>query len=112
MTSDNNRGPTRRSARTGRNRPELVTSTSMEEVKDDVSTVDDSPTLEESLQELEATAVTPRKRKLANFFSTVGRSEKAPEVQESEAAQTRLARATSGETSKDGDKPAVEESTR
>ena len=109
MTSDNNRGPTRRSARTGRNRPELVTSTSMEEVKDDVSTVDDSPTLEESLQELEATAVTPRKRKLASFFSTVGRSEKAPEVQESEAAQARLARATRGKAVKDGEKLAVEE---
>ena len=109
MTSEYNRGPTRRSARTGRNRPELVTSTPMEEVKDDVSTVDDSPTLEESLQELEATAVTPRKRKLANFFSTVGRSEKAPEVQESEAAQARLARATRGKAVKDGEKLAVEE---
>src|SRR5260370_28362 len=98
-----------RPARTGRNRPELVTSTSMEEVKDDVSTVDDSPTLEESLQELEATAVTPRKRKLANFFSTVGRSEKAPEVQESEAAQARLARATRGKAVKDGEELAVEE---
>jgi len=109
MTSENNRGPTRRSPRAGRNRPELVTSTSMEEVKDDVSTVDDSPTLEESQQELEATAVTPRKRKLANFFSTVGRSEKAPEVQESEAAQARLARATRGKAVKDGEKSAVEE---
>lgn len=109
MTSEYNRGPTRRSARAGRNRPELVTSTSMEEVKDDVSTVNDSPTLEESQQELETTAVTPRKRKLANFFSTVGRSEKAPEVQESEAAQARLARATRGKAVKDGEKPAAEE---
>src|SRR5215467_4688439 len=109
MTTEYNRRTTRRSARAGRNRPELVTSTSMQEVKDDVSTVDDSPALEESLQELEATAVTPPKRKLANFFSTVGKSEKAPEVQESEVAQARLARATRGKTAKDGEKPAAEE---
>ena len=109
MTSDNNRGPTRRSARAGRNRPELVTSTSMQEVKEDVSTVDDSPSLEESQQELEAAAVTPRKKRLANFFSTVGRSEKAPDVQESEAAQARLARATRGKAVKDSEKPAAEE---
>ena len=90
MTTEYNRKPTRRSARAGRNRPELVTSASMEEVKEDAFTAEDSPTLEESQQELEETAVTPRKRKLANFFSTVGRSEKAPEVQESEAAQARI----------------------
>jgi hypothetical protein len=109
MTTENNRRPTRRSARAGRNRPELVTSTSMEEVKEDAPTVEDSPTLEESQQELEATAVTPRKRKLADFFSTVGRSEKAPEVQESEAAQARIARATRGKAARDGAKPEAEE---
>src|SRR5262245_26538449 len=101
MTTENNRRPTRRSARAGRNRPELITSTSMEEGKEDASTVEDSPTLEESQQELEATAVTPRKRKLASFFSTVGRSEKA---QESEAAQARIARATRGKAVKDSGK--------
>src|SRR2546430_425575 len=105
MTTEYNRKPTRRSARAGRNRPELVTSASMEEVKEDAFTAEDSPTLEESQQELEATAVTPRKRKLANFFSTVGKSEKAPEVQESEAAQARIARATRGKAVKDSGKP-------
>ena len=105
MTTEYNRKPTRRSARAGRNRPELVTSASMEEVKEDAFTAEDSPTLEESQQELEEMAVTPRKRKLANFFSTVGRSEKAPEVQESEAAQARIARATRGKAVKDSEKP-------
>ena len=105
MTTEYNRKPTRRSARAGRNRPELVASTSMEEAKEDASTAEDSPTLEESQQELEATAVTPRKRRLANFFSTVGRSEKAQEVQESEAAQARIARATRGKAVKDSGKP-------
>jgi len=78
-------------------------------VKEDISPAEDSPTLEESQQELEATAVTPRKRRLANFFSTVGRSEKAPEVQESEAAQARIARATRGKAVKDDGKPEVRE---
>ena len=104
MTTEYNRRPTRRSARAGRNRPELVTSTSMEEGKEDASRVEDSPSLEESQQELEATALTPRKRKLASFFSTVGRSEKAPEVQESEVAQARIARATHGKSVKDSGK--------
>src|SRR5215467_10874524 len=104
MTTEYNRRTTRRSARAGRNRPELVASTSMEEGKEDASTVEDSPSLEESQQELEATAVTPRKRKLASFFSTVGRSEKAPEVQESEVAQARIARATHGKAVKDSGK--------
>lgn len=94
MTQEYNRRPTRRAARTWRKRPELVTPASMEEMKDDSAALDDSPTLEESQQELEATAATPRKRKLANFFSTVGKSDKTPEAQETEAAQARLARAT------------------
>jgi hypothetical protein len=94
MTQEYNRRPTRRAARTGRKRPELVTSTSMEEMKDDSATLDDSPTLEESQQELEATVATPSKRKLANFFSTVGKSDKTSEAQETEVAQARLARAT------------------
>jgi hypothetical protein len=94
MTQDYNHRPSRRAARAGRKRPELVTSTPMEEMKDDSFTADDSPTLEESQQKLEATAATPRKRKLANFFSTVGRSDKTSEAQENEVAQARLARAT------------------
>jgi hypothetical protein len=94
MTQEYNRRSTRRAARTGRKRPELVTSTSMEETKDDSAILDDSPTLEESQQELEATVATPHKRRLANFFSTVGKSDKTPEAQETEVAQARLARAT------------------
>jgi len=94
MTQEYNRRPTRRSARAGHKRPELVTSSSMEEAKDDSFTSDESSTLEESQQELEATPATPRKRRFADFFSTIGRGDKAPEVQETEAAQARLARAT------------------
>jgi len=94
MTQEYNRRPTRRAARTGRKRPELVTSSSMEEMKDESGTLDDSPTLEESQQELDETALAPRKRKFADFFSTVGRSDKTPETQETEVAQARLARAT------------------
>ena len=99
MTQQNSRRPTRRATRAGRNRPELVTSTS--EVKSDSSVLEtDQPTEETTLAPNEQPVGSPSPtRRLANFFSTVGRSEKSQVAQETEVAQARLARATRGKAS-------------
>jgi len=62
---------------------------------------DSSPTLEESLAEVQAQnpAVAPSKRRLPNFFSTVGKRAPTPASQETDAAQARLARAPRGKGS-------------
>ncbi len=99
MTQQNSRRPTKRAARAGRNRPELVTSTS--EVKSNSSVLEtDQPTEETILAPNEQPVGSPSPtRRLANFFSTVGRSEKSQAAQETEVAQARLARATRGKAS-------------
>ncbi len=98
MTQEPVRRPSsthRRSARVPRNRPVLVTST------EDEGNEDSTPTLEESLNEVEAQnpPTAPSKRRLANFFSTVGKSTQRQAPQEVDTAQARLARATRGKAS-------------
>src|SRR5947209_1882201 len=98
MTQEPVRRPSsthRRSARVPRNRPVLVTST------EDEGNEDSTPTLEESLNEVEAQnpPTAPSKRRLANFFSTVGKSAQRQAPQEVDTAQARLARATRGKAS-------------
>jgi hypothetical protein len=98
MTQQNSRRPIKRAARAGRNRPELVTSTS--EVKND------TPYLEPEQAAQEETVAPPESppgspsptRRLANFFSTVGRNQKTSEEQETDVAQARIARATRNKT--------------
>src|SRR5438105_5122201 len=82
----------RRSARVPRNRPVLVTSTENE--GNEQNGVVSSPTLEESLNEVESQnpPAAPSKRRLANFFSTVGKSTQTQAPQETDTAQARLAR--------------------
>src|SRR5947209_13512215 len=90
----------RRSARGPRNRPVLVTSTEENEGNEQVGE-ETTPTLEESLTEVEAQnpPVASSKRRLANFFSTVGKSAQPQAPQETDTAQARLARATRGKVS-------------
>lgn len=105
MTQQNSRRSIKRAARAGRNRPELVTSTS-----DAPALETHQPTEETTLapKELPVGSPSPTKR-LANFFSTVGRSEKSQPEQETDVAQARLARATRGKASvPDKDNPKSE----
>src|SRR2546423_15077674 len=105
MTQEPVRRPSsthRRSARVPRNRPVLVTSTETEgHEQNEQFGEDTSSTLEESLAEVQAQnpAVAPSKRRLPNFFSTVGKRAPAPTSQETDAAQARLARAPRGKGS-------------
>src|SRR5579864_8033960 len=91
----------RRSARGSRNRPVLVTSIENEANGQNGQFEEEAnPTLEESFAEVEAQnpEIAPTKRRLPNFFSTVGK--RAPtESQETDAAQARQARATRGKLS-------------
>ncbi len=102
MTQEPVRRPSsthRRSARGTRNRPVLVTSTENE--GNEQVGEDTTPTLEESLTEVEAQnpPVAPTKRRLPNFFSTVGKRSQTEASQETDSAQARLARATRGKIS-------------
>jgi hypothetical protein len=98
MTQQNSRRPIKRPARAGRNRPELVTSTS--EVTNDTPAPETNQPIEETLSDLSEQSITPPSptKRLASFFSTVGRSQKTSEEQETEVAQARLARATRNKT--------------
>jgi len=106
MTQDSDRrssSSNRRSARAGRNRPVLVTSTTNEE-NQQASLEETTPTLEESLSELQeqnppVAPTSPASRRLPNFFSTIGRRGQAEASSETDAAQARLARATRGKVS-------------
>lgn len=103
-----------RRARYQRNRPVLVTSS-------DENTTDEQAIQEAApVEEIEATptaepepAPPARGRtgsRLPNFFSTVGKSEKADEPKETDVVQARLARATRGKASTaTGKTPAVSE---
>ena len=101
MTQDSTRrspSSSRRTARAGRNKPVLVTSTETEN-EDTMQTVEEtSPTLEESIAEVEAQNPLPTRsvrlpRRLPSFFSTVGKQSQS-QVSETDAAQARIARAT------------------
>ena len=87
----------KRSARAGRNKPLLVTSTESEENE---SVGEDSlPTLEESLAEVQAqnpplTSTTRATRRFAGFISNVGKKAPTDSAPEVDATQARLARAT------------------
>src|SRR2546423_14285803 len=100
MTQDSDRQSTsssKRSARAGRNRPVLVTSS---EGEGNERLEESSPTLEESRAEVEAqnVPVAAPKRRMPAFFSTVGKRTRAEESQETEQAQARIARATRNKT--------------
>src|SRR5438094_960424 len=97
MTQDAGRRPTTRRSTRGRNRPLLVTSTSTaSENEAPKQTTDETlPTLAESTTEVQAQnpSVTPIRRRLPGFFSTVGKN-KEDAAQEKDIAQARIARAT------------------
>lgn len=87
----------KRSARTGRNKPMLVTSPENEENKDNKENEmeDALPALEESQSEVQEPVQAARPtRRLPGFFSTVGRKAPTASSQEIDATQARLARAT------------------
>ncbi|TMD69444.1 MAG: hypothetical protein E6I91_02065 [Chloroflexi bacterium] len=103
MTQDSDRklsSSTKRSARAGRNRPVLVTSQDGE--GNELTSVEEStPTLEESVADVEAQnpPVASPKRRMPAFFSTIGkRSQTEEEAQEVDPAQARIARATRSKT--------------
>src|SRR6266550_3276542 len=103
MTQDSDRqlsSSTKRSARAGRNRPVLVTSQDGE--GNELTGVEENtPTLEESVAEVEAQnpPVASPKRRMPAFFSTVGkRSQTEEKPQEVDPAQARIARATRSKT--------------
>lgn len=109
----------RRTARSQRNRPVLVTSTAVEQREDDVQ-----DTLPAEAPQSEVAPVTPavpattsmvgRMRKLRSFLPTMGKSEQEAASKEVDVAQARLARATRGKATASqsaatkNDKPIVE----
>lgn len=101
----------RRTARSQRNRPVLVTSTAVEQKEDDVQDMPEMETLppEQDTPETEGlssegalsasadpapTSMAGRMRKLRSFLPTMGKSEQEIAPKEVDVAQARLARAT------------------
>jgi hypothetical protein len=82
----------RRTARSQRNRPTLVTPGSEQQEQP----IQEIPAVAEPVAVVEPPP-TP-KRRLPNFFSTVGKSEQEASTNESDVAKARLARATRGKT--------------
>jgi hypothetical protein len=103
-----------RRARSQRNRPVLVTS-SDENTTDEQAIQETTPVEEiEETPTAEPEPAPPARgrigNRLPNFFSTVGKSEKADEQKETDVVQARLARATRGKASTaTGKTPAVSE---
>lgn len=99
----------KRAARQTRNRPVLVTPGESES-SNEQSIQADMPTIEESQAEVEQqnVPVAPTKRRLPNFFSSIGKSAE-PAAQEKDAAQVRVARATAKVASTKGGKATTEE---
>src|SRR5438128_520485 len=109
----------RRTARSQRNRPVLVTSTAVEQREDDVQ---DTPPIEAPPPEVAPTApavpaptsMAGSMRKLRSFITTVGKSEEEAAPKEVDVAQARLARATRGKVASNqsavakDDKPTAE----
>ena len=103
MTQDSDRqssSSNRRSARTSRNRPVLVTSQEGEGTEE-ANKEEVSPTLEQSQPEMEAgnAPIAPPKRRMPAFFSTVGKRTHTEEPKEVDQAQARIARATRSKAS-------------
>jgi hypothetical protein len=96
----------RRANRGGRAKPTLVTATTNDDISNDQLAQNGDALLAESDVAVEAQdtlsalqkAAPAVSRKLPRFFSTVGKSDKAKEVSEEEAAQARIARATRGKS--------------
>lgn len=90
----------KRSARAGRNKPMLITST--ESAENDSALEENMPSLEDSMATVQtqnppitSTPSTPsRARRIAGFISNVGKKEQSASVPEVDATQARLARAT------------------
>jgi hypothetical protein len=97
----NNNRP-RRNARSQRNRPTLVTPGKEQEAQP----VEETPAAVEPVAVVEPPPAP--KRRLPNFFSTVGKSDQAEPTSESDVAKARLARATRGKTPTQTKKSAVE----
>jgi hypothetical protein len=92
----------RRTARSQRNRPTLVTPGSEQQEQP----IQEIPVAAEPVAVIEPPP-TP-KRRLPNFFSTVGKSDQAATTNESDVAKARLARATRGKTPTQTGKSVVE----
>jgi hypothetical protein len=96
----------RRANRGGRAKPTLVTTTTNEDNDNDQIGQNGDALLAESdaaVEDQDALLAAPElapapSRRLPRFFSTVGRSDKAKEVSDEEAAQARIARATRGKS--------------
>jgi hypothetical protein len=91
-----------RRTRSQRNRPVLVTSS--DEITTEEQAIQETAPAEEIEEtpavEPEAVPTSPAKgRRLPNFFSTVGKSEKEDNQKETDVVQARLARATKGKAS-------------
>jgi hypothetical protein len=103
-----------RRTRSQRNRPVLVTNsdetTTEEQAIQETAPVEEIEETPASEPEPVPTSPAPKGRRLPNFFSTVGKSEKEDNQKEAEVGQARLARATKGKTSTaTGKTPAVTE---
>ncbi len=90
---NSNSNKSRRGTRSQRNRPLLVTPTTGEQAEQPVQ---ETPSVE-PIALVEPPAAP--KRRLAGFFSTVGKKEQEAETKETDIAKARLARATRGKTS-------------
>jgi hypothetical protein len=108
----------RRTAR-ARNRPVLVTSANVEQSEADVkekgaatealSPAEKSTALSTAPAASAPSSVVQRIRRLPGFFSTIGKSEREPDVKEADVAQARLARATRGKVAAQSSQPAAED---
>jgi hypothetical protein len=95
-TQQEKAAPTKRSSRTGRNRPELVNPTSNEKVTKDQPAVEASDATLPIEEDAPTTKVeNARPRRLPKFFSSVGRDTKE-QTEEADPRAARIARATRG----------------
>src|SRR5689334_3376760 len=105
--NDSNKRP-RRSARTQRNRPVLVTGQENEVSSQPVQEL--SPLEESAAPEIDvAEPAQPKGRRLPNFFSSVAKRDSEESKQEEEAAQARIARAARSKTSNPAEKTRARE---
>ncbi len=111
MTQDQRPRNNKRAARQARNRPVLVTPGENGEVSTEQPVQEAMPTLETSMADIEEQnpPVAPTKRRLPNFFSTVGRRTETESPEK--AAEVRVARATSKVASTKNGKAVPEKNT-
>lgn len=87
----------KRGSRAGRNRPVLVTAASNDQAASEQAAQDASEVTQPAEEGVSTTPVeTPRERRLPNFFSTVGKSEKEQTTAKTDTVAARMARATRG----------------